>query len=365
MSAQEIPLAFTFDDVILVPSETDVLPKDVDTSSQFTPKIRLATPIVSAAMDTVTESAAAIIMAQEGGIGVIHRNLSPKNQAVEVNRVKKFEQGCLRVGAAIGVGPREIERAGALIEAGADVIVIDTAHGHSKGVIDTIKSFKHNFKEVELIAGNIATKEAAEALINAGVDAIKVGMGPGSICVTRVIAGVGMPQITAIMECSAVARKKGVPLIADGGVKYSGDITKAIAAGADTVMIGGLFAGTDEAPGELFLHQGRKYKVYRGMGSLEAMRRGSKERYQQGHITEPDKLVPEGIEGRVPYRGRLSDVLYQLIGGLRAGMGYVGCATISELKTKPRFVRVTPAGLKESHVHDVTITKETLNYRVE
>lgn len=484
----DIREALTFDDVLLVPQETHVLPKDCELASFFTPKIKLAIPLVSAAMDTVTESSTAIAMAQEGGLGVIHRNMTIEDEAIEVRRVKRFEGGIiyepitigpdktikeamllrdvhhisgfpvvngkklvgiltnrdiqaardhnqkvekamtplaklitvkegasveaarkllfdnrieklpivdakgilrglitvkdiekqasypystrdsrsrLMVGAAIGAGKHEIERAGALLDAGADCIVIDTAHGHSKGVLETIKMFKKEFKNIDLVAGNIATADAAEALILAGADAVKVGMGPGSICTTRIVSGVGMPQITAIVECAHVARKKNVPLIADGGIKYSGDVTKAIAAGADCVMIGSLFGGTDEAPGEIFLYQGRPYKGYRGMGSLSAMHRGSKERYHQGHIIEADKFVPEGIEGRVSYCGRLSSVVHQLIGGFRAGMGYVGCANISELKSKTKFIKISPAGLRESHVHDVIITKEAPNYRVE
>jgi len=271
----------------------------------------------------------------------------------------------LSVGAAIGVGKKEIERAEALIEAGVDCIVIDTAHGHSKGVLDTVREFKKKFKEKDLIAGNIATADAAEALIAAGADTIKVGIGPGSICTTRIVAGVGMPQLTAVYNCSQVAKKKKVFVVADGGIKYSGDITKAIAAGADTIMIGSLFAGTDEAPGEIFLYQGRTYKGYRGMGSLAAMKKGSKERYCQDHITETEKFVQEGIEGRVTYSGKIEAVIHQLVGGLRSGMGYVGCRNIRELQTKARFVKISPAGLKESHVHDVIITKEAPNYRME
>lgn len=355
----DIKEALTFDDVLLVPAETSVLPKDCDISARFTPRIRLAIPLISSAMDTVTESATAIAMAKLGGIGVIHRNMDPARQSEEVRKVKVLT---LRVAAAIGTSTKELERAAALVSAGADCVVIDTAHAHSKRVLDTIKEFKKNFKDTELVAGNIATRDAAEALIKVGVDAIKVGMGPGSICTTRIVAGVGMPQLTAIMNCAEVARKKGVPLIADGGIKFSGDITKAIAAGADTVMIGSLFAGTDEAPGEIFLHEGRKYKGYRGMGSLGAMNCGSKDRYCQGHISDAAKFVPEGIEGRVPYRGSLAGVIYQLIGGLRSGMGYVGCTTIAELKIKAGFVKISRAGLYESHVHDVVITKEVPNY---
>lgn len=484
----EIKEALTFDDVLLIPAETSTLPKDVELLTNLTPSIRLSMPLVSAAMDTVTESATAISMAQLGGLGIIHKNLSIEDQALEIKRVKRFEGGVvfepvtidpektigyakelksqhkisgfpvvsgkklvgiitnrdiqassndrdpvknlmtpvrelvtmqeggsfekarkllfdnrieklpiinskgelkglitvkdlekrieypnatrdsedrLSVGAAIGVGKRELERAEALIEAKVDCIVIDTAHGHSKGVLDTVREFKKNFKDVNLIAGNIATADAAEALIAAGADTIKIGIGPGSICTTRIVAGVGMPQLTAVYNCSQVAKKKKVCVIADGGIKYSGDITKVIAAGADVVMIGSLFAGTDEAPGEVFLYQGRTYKGYRGMGSLAAMKKGSKERYCQGHITEAEKFVPEGIEGRVPYNGKISAVVHQLIGGLRSGMGYVGCKNIRELQTKARFVKISSAGLRESHVHDVIITKEAPNYRME
>jgi len=271
-------------------------------------------------------------------------------------------KGRLRCGAAIGAGSKDIDRAAALIDAGVDVIVIDTAHGHSAGVIETVKIFKKTFKDTELIAGNIATADAAEALIKAGADAIKVGIGPGSICTTRIVAGVGMPQMTAIYDCAQAARKKGVCVIGDGGIKYSGDIVKALAVGADSIMIGSLFAGTDEAPGEIFQYQGRTYKSYRGMGSLAAMNKGSKERYFQGHVTEAEKFVPEGVEGRVPYKGKLTNVIHQLMGGLKSGMGYVGCKTIEELKVKPKFVKISAAGLKESHVHDITITKEAPNY---
>jgi len=486
MKKEDFPLALTFDDVLLLPAKTEILPKDVNVSTHFTPTIKLAIPLVSSAMDTVTESQTAITMAREGGIGVIHRNLSIEAQALEVDKVKKSESGMivdpitvnpnqriseaielmsrykisgfpvveerklvgiltnrdlrfltnlnekissvmtkerlvtapegttleqakkllhknriekllvvdkrnnlkglitvkdiekmkkypnsskdhlgrLRVGGAVGVGPDREARVEALIKVKVDVIVIDTAHGHSKDVIEAIKDTKKNFPQCELIAGNVATSEGAMSLIKAGVDAIKVGMGPGSICTTRVIAGVGVPQITAIQECYKVAKRYGIPIIADGGVKFSGDITKAIAAGADTVMIGGLFAGTDESPGEIVLYQGRSYKVYRGMGSIEAMKRGSKDRYGQCG-EEETKFVPEGIEGRVPYRGSLSSSIYQLIGGLRAGMGYVGCRDIKELKQRTTFIRITPSGLQEGHVHNVIITKEAPNYRLE
>jgi len=478
----------TFDDVLLVPALSKVMPKDVDISTYLTKQIKLNIPIISAAMDTVTESKTAICLAQEGGMGIIHRNMSIEDQAQEVEKVKKSESGMiidpitirpeqkirdalelmakyrisgipvtkgkklvgiitnrdlrfetnleetvgnvmtkenlitvkegisleesksilhkhkiekllvvddkfnlkglitikdiekmrkypnsckdhlgrLRVGAAVGVGPDRDQRVEALLKAGCDVIVIDTAHGHSKNVIEAIKDIKKNFKDVQLIAGNIATAEGCEALIKAGCDAVKVGVGPGSICTTRIIAGVGVPQITAIMEAAKVAKKYDIPVIADGGIKYSGDITKAIAAGADSVMIGNLFAGTDETPGEMILYQGRTYKVYRGMGSLEVMKEGkSRDRYCVDETEIESKLVPEGIEGRVPYRGSLSIVVQQLAGGLRAGMGYVGCVNIKELQTKTKFLRITSAGLRESHVHDVIITKEAPNYRIE
>jgi IMP dehydrogenase len=487
MIADDLPSGLTFDDVLLVPSYADILPKDIDVSTQLTPTIRLNIPLISSAMDTVTESRTAITMAREGGIGIIHKNLSTKFQALEVDKVKKSESGMivdpitmhpdqklyealeimaryrisgvpvvkndkltgiltnrdlrfetnlnqhiskvmtrdkliiapvgisldkakkllhknriekllvvdennnlkglitvkdiekmemypnsckdhlgrLRVGAAIGVGADTLERTEELINAGADIIVIDTAHGHSKEVLETVKEYKKLFPNNELIAGNIATAEAAEALIKAGVDGIKIGVGPGSICTTRVIAGVGIPQITAIMNCSKVSAKHGTPLIADGGVKFSGDITKAIAAGSHTVMIGSLFAGTEESPGETVLFQGRSYKVYRGMGSIEAMKKGSKDRYFQSEVESEKKLVPEGIEGRVPYRGSLSSSIHQLLGGLKAGMGYVGCKNIEELRKNTRFIKITASGLKESHVHNVIITKEAPNYRLE
>lgn len=487
MPEDELPSGLTFDDVLLVPSYAEILPKDIDISTQLTPSIRLNIPLVSAAMDTVTESLTAITMAREGGIGIIHKNISIKSQAMEVDKVKKSESGMivdpittrpdqklyealeimahyhisgvpvvkngklagiltnrdlrfetnlnqnisevmtkdnlitapvgtslneakkllhknriekllvvdennnfkglitvkdiekmekypnsckdnlgrLRVGAAIGISSDTLERAEALITAGADLIVIDTAHGHSKEVLATIKEYKKHFSHCELIAGNIATAEAAEALIKAGVHAIKVGVGPGSICTTRVIAGVGIPQITAIRNCTKVSQKHGIPLIADGGIKFSGDITKAIAAGSHTVMIGSLFAGTEESPGETVLFQGRSYKVYRGMGSIEAMKKGSKDRYFQSEVESAKKLVPEGIEGRVPYRGGLSSSIHQLLGGLRAGMGYVGCKNIDELRKNTKFIKITASGLKESHVHNVIITKEAPNYRLE
>lgn len=479
--------SYSFDDVLLIPNYSDVLPKDVDTRTQLTRNLKLNIPIVSAAMDTVTEAQSAISMAREGGVGFIHRNMSIESQAMEVDQVKKSESGMivdpvtinpdqtvqvvldlmakyrisgvpvtqgdqlvgivtnrdlrfetdmtkkitdimtkenlitvsegisledskkllhqhriekllvvddkgrlkgmitikdiekikkypnackdqmgrLRVGAAIGVGEDRLQRAEALLRAGADVFVIDTSHGHSKNVIETVEELKTTFSNIELIAGNVATAKGAEDLIKAGADAVKIGIGPGSICTTRIVAGIGVPQVTAIMNCKSVANKTGVPLIADGGIKFSGDLTKAIAAGAHSVMIGSLFAGTDESPGETILFQGRSYKVYRGMGSLEAMKKGSKDRYYQTEQEEDDKLVPEGIVGRVPYRGTLAANILQLIGGLKAGMGYVGCRTIEELRDKARFLKISAAGLRESHVHDVIITKEAPNYRVE
>jgi IMP dehydrogenase len=289
----------------------------------------------------------------------------------DIEKIKKYPNACkdemgrLRVGAAVGVGVDMEQRTEALLKVGADVILIDTSHGHSKNVIEAVKRLKSNFKNIELIAGNVGTAKGAEDLIKAGVDGVKIGIGPGSICTTRIIAGIGVPQITAIMSCRAVSGKTGIPMIADGGIKFSGDITKAIGAGAHVVMIGGLFAGTEESPGELIIYQGRSYKVYRGMGSIEAMQKGSKDRYYQGDVFESDKLVPEGIVGRVPYRGSLSDNIFQLIGGLKSGMGYIGCRTLEELREKARFLKISAAGMRESHVHDVIITKEAPNYRRE
>ena len=483
MLEDHVKEALTFDDLLLVPAESAILPRDVETSTFLTNNITLNIPIVSAAMDTVTESRTAICMAQEGGVGIIHRNMSIERQVTEVDKVKKSESGMivdpitiepeqkvhealdlmnryrisgvpvvknrklvgiltnrdlpfetnldkpvskvmtkeqlvtvksnisledskkllhkhriekllvvddeynlkglitikdiekikkypnackdslgrLRVGAAVGILDREA-RVEALMNAGVDVIVVDTSHGHSAGVLDAIRDIKQNFTKCELIAGNVATKEGAEALIEAGVDAVKVGVGPGSICTTRIIAGVGIPQMSAIRDAFKAATRLNIPVIADGGIKFSGDIAKALAAGAHTVMIGSLFAGTEESPGETVLYQGRSYKVYRGMGSLEAMKMGSRDRYYQDDIEDNLKLVPEGIEGRVPFRGSLSASIHQLIGGLKAGMGYVGCRTVQELRERARFVRITSAGLRESHVHDVIITKEAPNY---
>lgn len=478
---------YSFDDVLLIPNHSEVLPKDTNTVTRLTRNLTLNIPIVSAAMDTVTEARTAITLAREGGLGFIHRNMSINNQVAEVDQVKKSESGMiidpitispdkpvsevlklmekyrisgvpvtqgdqlvgivtnrdlrfetnlekkvseimtkdklvtvsegisledskkllhqhriekllvvdkngrlkglitikdiekirkypnackdqlgrLRVGAAIGVGPDMEERAASLLQAGADVILIDTSHGHSKNVLNAVQYLKKNFKDLELIAGNVGTGKGAEDLIKAGVDGVKIGIGPGSICTTRIVAGVGVPQISAIMDCRSVSNKTGVPLIADGGIKFSGDITKAIGAGAHSVMLGGLFAGTEESPGETIFYQGRSYKVYRGMGSLEAMKQGSKDRYYQNEEVEEDKLVPEGIVGRVPYKGSLSSSIFQLIGGLKAGMGYLGCRTIEELREKARFLKITAAGLRESHVHNVIITKEAPNYRLD
>ena len=369
----------TFNDVLLLPAYSDVLPRDVDTRSPLTRRVSLAVPLLSAAMDSVTEARMARAMALEGGLGVLHKNLTPEEQAAEVRAVKEASPealglaslpkhatvdgaGRLRVAAAVGPGPDREARVEALVAAGADVLVVDTAHGHSKGVLDAVRAIKRAHPTLDVIAGNVATADATRALVDAGVDAVKVGIGPGSICTTRVVAGVGVPQITAIADCAKEAERAGVYVIADGGIKLSGDFTKALAAGARTVMIGSLFAGTDEAPGEVELLMGRAFKNYRGMGSLGAMARGSKDRYGQGG-TADEKLVPEGIEGRVQYRGHLAAILHQLVGGLRSGMGYVGARTIDELRERGRFVRITSAGLRESHVHDVTLAVEAPNYR--
>lgn len=480
--------ALTFDDVLLLPQKSDVLPHETDVSSYLTPNIKVNIPLVSAAMDTVTEHRLAIALAREGGIGIIHRNMSIEDQMYEVEKVKKAESGMimdpitilpnqtveealnimsvykisgvpvvdenkklvgiltnrdlrfihkkdykrpvsefmtkaplvtaregvsldeaieilqkhkveklpvvdengvikglitikdivkrkkypnackdnfgrLRVGAAVGVGPDTMERVKALVSVGVDVIVVDTAHGHSVRVLQTVEKIKGEYPNIDVIGGNIATAEAAEDLIKAGADGVKVGIGPGSICTTRIVAGIGVPQITAIAKCSEVTRKYGKTLIADGGIRYSGDIVKAIAAGADTVMLGSLFAGTEESPGERIFYQGRSYKVYRGMGSLGAMKaRFSSDRYAQESV---EKFVPEGIEGRIPFKGPLADVVYQLVGGLRSGMGYTGCRTIKELQEKTKFIKITNAGLRESHAHDIYITQEAPNYWVE
>ena len=485
MLSPNMRLALTFDDVLLQPAESEILPRQVDLATRFTRNIRLRIPLVSAAMDTVTEARTAIAMAHEGGIGVIHKNLTPERQGLEVSKVKKYESGMvldpvtiepnapvhralelmrqngisgipvthskrllgiitsrdvrfernlnqkvdqimtrklitaregisqseaiellhknriekllvvneefelkglitikdieknrahpdaakdskgrLLCAAAVGLGPEREQRIEALLRGGVDVIVIDTAHGHSRGVVEAVRDTRKNFSGVDLVAGNVATAEGTAALIKAGADAIKVGIGPGSICTTRVVAGVGVPQLTAVDDCAREADRHGIPIISDGGIKYSGDIVKALAAGASSVMIGSLFAGTEEAPGEVIFYQGRSYKSYRGMGSLSAMKDGGKDRYFQEDVEEEMKLVPEGIEGRVPYQGSLAMNVYQMLGGLRAGMGYLGTPTIEDLRKKSTFVRVTAAGLRESHVHDVIITEEAPNYRV-
>ena len=356
-------LGLTYDDVLLLPDASDVVPSEVDTKTQLTRNISLNVPLVSSAMDTVTESPMAIAMAKAGGIGIIHRNLSIDEQ---VTHVKLVKGAGLIVGAAVGVGDDGFARAEALIDAGVDVVVVDTAHGHHRAVLEAIEKIKNSYSEV--IGGNVATRAGAQALINAGADAVKVGVGPGSICTTRVVAGVGVPQVTAIMEAAKACRKSDVPLIADGGLQYSGDIAKAIVSGADSVMLGSLLAGCDESPGELIEIQGKKYKTYRGMGSLGAMQsRGekksySKDRYMQDDVLSEDKLVPEGIEGKVAYKGALATVAHQLVGGLRSGMGYAGAATIDELKRNGRLVQITFAGLQESHPHDVVHVAEAPNY---
>ena len=359
-------LGLTYDDVLLLPDASDVVPSEVETSTQLTRNIRLSVPLVSSAMDTVTESAMAIAMARAGGIGIIHRNLAVDEQ---VTHVKLVKGASLLAGAAVGVGDDGFERAQALIDVGVDVVVVDTAHGHHRAVLDAIERIKKAFPEQEVIGGNVATRAGAQALINAGADAVKVGVGPGSICTTRVVAGVGVPQITAIMEAAKACLKSDVPLIADGGLQYSGDIAKAIVAGADSVMLGSLLAGCDESPGELIEIDGRKYKSYRGMGSLGAMQsRGekksySKDRYMQDDVLAEDKLVPEGIEGKVPHRGSVGEVVHQLVGGLRSGMGYAGAPDISHLKRDGRLVQITYAGLQESHPHDVAHVADAPNYR--
>jgi IMP dehydrogenase len=483
MVPESLPEALTFDDVLLQPGYSDFVPSEAEVGTQLTPELRINIPLLSSAMDTVTEWRMAVTMARWGGLGVLHKNMTPEEQAKEVQRVKRSESGMvldpvtvrpddtlrtclevmrkhdvsglpvvdgrrlvgiltsrdvrfetnldqpvarlmtsqlvtvkpsvtqdearallhekriekllvvddhaelvglitfkdltqaerypgavkdaygrLRVGAAVGVGPDRAERVAMLMAAGVDLLVVDTAHGHSRNVVDAVRAIRKAYPNVQLVAGNVATREATKALIDAGVNAVKVGIGPGSICTTRVVAGVGVPQITAISECSKAAAEFNIPIIADGGIKYSGDLVKALAAGASSVMIGSLLAGTDEAPGETVLYQGRTYKSYRGMGSLSAMRRGSKDRYAQADVDDLDKLVPEGIEGRVPHRGAASSVIYQLVGGLRAGMGYTGCRTVEELRHKARFVKQSAQGLRESHVHDVIITQEAPNY---
>ncbi len=366
----------TFDDVLLIPAESHVLPNEVDLHTQLAPNLKLNIPIISAGMDTVTEGAMAIAIALQGGLGVIHKNMSITAQAGEVANVKNVvvpsnitkaavdDNNHLLVAAAIGVTSDTFERAEALIEKGADAIVIDTAHGHSAGVLRKIKEIRAHFPDITLIAGNIATGDAARALFDSGVDIVKVGIGPGSICTTRVVAGVGVPQVTAIYDAATAAKEYHKPIIADGGMKYSGDIVKALAAGGNAVMLGSMLSGTTEAPGEIFESDGHKFKTYRGMGSVGAMAQahGSSDRYFQGGVNEANKLVPEGVEARVEYKGDVSDIVFQIIGGLRSGMGYVGAATIADLRENAQFVKITNAGLRESHPHDVQITKKAPNY---
>lgn len=360
-------LGLTYDDVLLLPDASEVVPSEVITRTRLTRNIEIDIPIASSAMDTVTESKMAIAMTAAGGIGIIHRNLSIEDQVKEVKNVLAANKSGL-VGAAVGVGDDGFARAKALIEAGVNVVVVDTAHGHHRAVLDAIERIRKEFKDIDIIGGNVATRAGAQALINAGVDAVKVGVGPGSICTTRVVAGVGVPQITAIMEAHKATVKAGIPLIADGGLQYSGDIPKAIVAGADCVMLGSLLAGCDESPGEVIEIDGRKFKGYRGMGSLGAMQsRGeiksySKDRYMQDDVLSEDKLVPEGIEGKVKYRGSVANVLHQLVGGLRSGMGYAGARTIYDLQKNGHLVQITSAGLQESHPHDVLDVAEAPNY---
>lgn len=365
---------YTFDDLLLVPAYSQVVPAKVVLTTQLTSKIVLKIPVVSAAMDTVTEDRMAIALAKAGGLGFIHKNLSVQQQAQMVRNVKEAAldlqqdaavdaNGRLLVGAAVGVGEKNIERVKALVEAGVDIIAVDSAHGHSIGVIETVKTIHDLYPQLDLVGGNIVTAEAAIALIEAGANVVKVGVGPGSICTTRVVAGVGVPQLTAVNDVYQVAKERKVGVIADGGIKFSGDVVKALAAGADVVMMGGLLAGCEETPGEVLDVYGKKVKTYVGMGSLSAMQRGSSDRYFQGGQTELKKLVPEGIEATVPYKGPIADVLYQMMGGLRSGMGYCGCETVESLKVNARFVKITNAGLKESHPHDVDNVKEAPNYR--
>lgn len=367
----------TFDDVLLIPAESHVLPNETDLSVQLADNIKLNVPIISAGMDTVTESAMAIAMSRQGGMGVIHKNMSIEDQATQVLEVKaagkadekKYlhassdEAGRPLVAAAVGVTSDTFDRANALLQAGADAIVIDTAHGHSAGVLRKIAEIREHFPDATLIAGNVATGEGTKALFDAGVDVVKVGIGPGSICTTRVVAGVGVPQITAIYDAATVARVYGKHIIADGGIKYSGDIVKALAAGGNAVMLGSMLSGTDETPGEVIEDNGKKYKSYRGMGSLSAMSNGSADRYFQGGVNEANKLVPEGIEARVEYKGSVEDIIFQMVGGLRSGMGYVGAPTIEALTENAQFIQITNAGLIESHPHDVQMTKMAPNYK--
>ncbi|WP_414948967.1 IMP dehydrogenase [Levilactobacillus brevis] len=367
---------FTFDDVLLIPAESHVLPNEVDLSTQLAPNLKLNVPFLSASMDTVTETKMATTMARNGGLGVIHKNMSADDQAKMVAAVKAIENDAsqypnaavdannhLLVAAAVGVTSDTFDRASALLNTGADAIIIDTAHGHSAGVLRKVAEIRHQLPDATLIAGNVATGEGTRALFEAGVDVVKVGIGPGSICTTRVVAGVGVPQLTAIYDAAQVAREFGKPIIADGGMKYSGDIVKALAAGGNAVMFGSMFSGTDEAPGDIIEDGGKKYKTYRGMGSLASMSHGSADRYFQGGVNEANKLVPEGIEARVEYKGSVNDIIFQMVGGLRSGMGYTGSATIQDLIDNAQFVRISNAGLIESHPHDVQITKAAPNYK--
>lgn len=366
----------TFDDVLLIPAESHVLPNEVKLDTKLAPNLQLHIPLISAGMDTVTEGNMAIAMAENGGLGVIHKNLSIEAQVEEVKKAKSKtvdpnlphpavdDQGRLLAAAAVGVTSDTFDRAESLLEAGADAIVIDTAHGHSTGVLRKIKEIREHFPNATLIAGNVATGEGTAALFDAGVDVVKVGIGPGSICTTRIVAGVGVPQITAIYDAASVAQKYGKKIIADGGIKYSGDVVKALAAGGNAVMLGSMFSGTTEAPGTIFTNEGKQFKSYRGMGSVGAMsqQHGSSDRYFQGGVNEANKLVPEGVEALVPYKGDVSNIIYQIDGGLRAGMGYVGAGTIEELIENSQFVQITNAGLRESHPHDVQMAKEAPNY---
>ncbi|KRL78438.1 IMP dehydrogenase GMP reductase [Secundilactobacillus paracollinoides DSM 15502 = JCM 11969] len=366
----------TFDDVLLIPAESHVLPNDVDLRIQLADNLKLNVPFLSASMDTVTESKMAIAMANNGGLGVVHKNMSKEAQAAEVAKVKAVTKDAeahpiaavdannhLLVAAAVGVTSDTFERAEGLLDAGADAIIIDTAHGHSAGVLRKVAEIRKTFPEATLIAGNVATGDGTRALFDAGVDVVKVGIGPGSICTTRVVAGVGVPQLTAIYDAATAAQEYNKPIIADGGIKYSGDIVKALAAGGNAVMLGSMLSGTDEAPGEVFEDNGQKFKSYRGMGSVAAMEHGSADRYFQGGVNEANKLVPEGIEARVEYKGSVDDIIFQMIGGLRSGMGYTGAATVASLIKKAQFVRISNAGLIESHPHDVQLTKAAPNYK--
>ncbi|MCG4457143.1 IMP dehydrogenase [Erysipelothrix rhusiopathiae] len=374
MNGKVIKEAYTFDDLLLVPAKSEVVPAQVKLQTRLTDKITLNIPIVSAAMDTVTEDAMAIMLAKLGGMGFVHKNMPVEAQAAMIKAVKETEvessfedanidpQGRLRVGAAVGVGESSLERVRALVDAGVDIVAVDSAHGHSQGVIDTVRMIRAEFPELDIVGGNIVTAQGATDLIYAGANVIKVGVGPGSICTTRVVAGVGVPQLTAVNDVYSVARQYGVGVIADGGIKLSGDIAKALAAGGSCVMLGGLLAGTEETPGEVMEVFGKKVKGYVGMGSLSAMQRGSSDRYFQGGVSELKKLVPEGIEATVPFKGSIRDVIYQMLGGLRSGMGYCGCGTIEEMHQKAQFVKITGAGLRESHPHDVDNVKEAPNY---